>query len=339
MNDSIKNKQPSNLEPANLPIPNPGAADVPPSTKAEVRAFYNTIGWKQVENGIYQNARYEDLRPVSQAYIQGCHQRVPQHLAESGQFLLDAGSGPIQYEVYETFSEGYRYRVCADISDTALKEARNKIGDARSGGHGLFVVADVANLPFRSEVFDGLVSMHTIHHLPLEEHSQAYGGLSRVLKSGRSGVIINGWSSSLIMDPFRALSKGRRRVYEAFKRMRAKSGAGSAKTATGDGRPKTGQNASSPVPGPQSPVNAAPKNTFVQKHNYAWFKRSIMPAHDVEVRVWRTASVHFLKNYVFEGRAGRQLLTWLFKMEERFPHFFGRNGTYPLIVMKKGVER
>ena len=315
------------------------SSDLETSTKADVRAFYNTIGWKQVADGIYQNARYDDLRPVSQAYIQGCHRRVPQYLAESGRFLLDAGSGPIQYKVYETFSEGYSYRVCADISDTALKEARNKIGDARSGGHGLFVVADVANLPFRSEVFDGLVSMHTIHHLPLEEHSQAYGGLNRVLKSGCSGVIINGWSSSLIMDPFRALSKGRRRAYEAFNRMRGKSAPSGAKGTTEDGRPETGKKAASPVPGPPSPVTPAPKNTFVQKHNYAWFKRSIMPSHEVEVRVWRTASVHFLKNYIFEVRGGRILLAWLFRMEERFPHFFGRNGTYPLIVMRKGVER
>ena len=32
--------------------------------KREVREFYDSIGWQQIGDGIYQNARYEDLRPV-----------------------------------------------------------------------------------------------------------------------------------------------------------------------------------------------------------------------------------------------------------------------------------
>jgi ubiquinone/menaquinone biosynthesis C-methylase UbiE len=48
--------------------------------------------------------------------------------------------------------------------------------------HGLFVVADVANLPFKPELFDGLVSLHTLHHLPLEEQSKAYDELYRVMR-------------------------------------------------------------------------------------------------------------------------------------------------------------
>ena len=37
--------------------------------KQEVRQFYDEVGWKLVSSDIYQNARYEDLRPVSRRYI------------------------------------------------------------------------------------------------------------------------------------------------------------------------------------------------------------------------------------------------------------------------------
>jgi len=42
--------------------------------KQDVREFYDQVGWQQVSEGVYQNARYEDLRPVSREYI---HQTMP----------------------------------------------------------------------------------------------------------------------------------------------------------------------------------------------------------------------------------------------------------------------
>ena len=63
--------------------------------KEQVRQFYNQVGWQKVGEGIYQNARYEDLRPVSSDYIHRCHLRVKRFLKPDGVYLLDAGSGPI----------------------------------------------------------------------------------------------------------------------------------------------------------------------------------------------------------------------------------------------------
>ncbi len=171
--------------------------------KQQVREFYDQVGWQVVGEGLYQNARYEDLRPVAREYIQRCHSRVAEHLAPTGELFLDAGSGPIQYPAYLEYSREYHYRVCADISIVALQEARARIGD-----HGLFVVADVAHLPFKDNAFDGVVSLHTIHHLPQEEHLQAYAGLLRVLRPGASGVVVNGWKNSTftrLTDPLISL--------------------------------------------------------------------------------------------------------------------------------------
>ncbi len=124
------------------------------NTKKSVREFYDRVGWQTVNADMYQNAQYEDLRPVSQDYIHRCHLRVNRHIAKEGQYLLDAGSGPVQYPEYLTYSEGYQARVCMDISIVALKEARKRLGD-----HGRYVVGDIAHLPFKSDVFDGIVSL------------------------------------------------------------------------------------------------------------------------------------------------------------------------------------
>jgi hypothetical protein len=83
--------------------------------KQQVREFYDQVGWQKAAGDLYQNARYEDLRPVSAEYIRRCHLRVGRHLAQNGRFLLDAGSGPVQYAEYLTYSQGYRYRVCTDV--------------------------------------------------------------------------------------------------------------------------------------------------------------------------------------------------------------------------------
>ena len=72
--------------------------------------FYDEIGWRQDGEGLYQNARYEDLRPVSRDYIHKCHLRVNRHIASTGDLLLDAGSGPVQWPEYLTYSAGYRFQ-------------------------------------------------------------------------------------------------------------------------------------------------------------------------------------------------------------------------------------
>src|SRR5512136_2676874 len=184
------------------------------NTKQQVREFYDTIGWTQQGDGLYQNARYEDLRPVSREYIHKCHLRVGRHLAPTGRFLLDAGSGPVQWPDYLAYSKDYDYRVCADISITALQEARTRLKV-----RGLYVVADVAHLPFAQDSFGGGVSMHTIHHLPLNEHRSAYLEIQRVLKPGKTAVVVNGWHNPLLMrlaEPF--IQMGRRLSGRSAKR-------------------------------------------------------------------------------------------------------------------------
>lgn len=281
--------------------------------KSQVRAFYDRVGWQQVGDGLYQNAKYEDLRSVSHEYIHRCHLRVKRHLPASGKYLLDAGSGPIQYPEYLTYSEGYRFRICADISIVALQEARQRIGE-----HGLFVVADVANLPFKADAVDGVVSLHTIHHLPREEHPRAYGELYRVLKPGGSGVAVNGWGwarfSYGVNFPIRVKKRLKRWIrglvrYLKGKRVSQKSG--------------------------RAAAQAALKVAYADKYDYRWLLAHVGGLFPLEIRVWRSVNTSALRFYIHTWLGGRWILRALFWLEERFPHFFGKHGAYPLLIFKK----
>jgi SAM-dependent methyltransferase len=277
--------------------------------KQQVSDFYNQIGWKLESDGFYQNARYEDLRPVAREYVHKCHLRVNRHLAPSGKYLLDAGSGPVQWPEYLTYSEGYQYRVCLDISIVALKEARKRLGDK-----GLFVVSDVANLPFVSDSFDGLVSMHTLHHIPPEEQPAAYEGFGRVLKAGKTGVVINAWTTPAFMQKMQPLVNFMDRINGLLTR-------GQRKADTGE----------KPVGVPA----AKPTGTFTQHITPEWLKEKLQGKVEFELYVWRSASVRFLRSVIQPWNLGRLWLKVLYNKEEKNPGYFGENGQYPMIVIRK----
>jgi len=275
------------------------------NTKQQVREFYDQIGWSQVGEGLYQNARYEDLRPVTRDYVHRCHLRVNRYIAPEGNLLLDAGSGPVQWPEYLTYSEGYCYRVCLDISITALREARTRLG-----GKGQYVVADIANLPFKPDAFDGIVSMHTIHHLPPGEHRRAYLELQRVLKPNRSAAVVNGWDTPPLMLAARPLVRLIRFLRSGSFGKRKKS------WQTEDEQ----------------------EGTFVKKLTPHWLRQQL---HDIdfEIFAWRSLSTVFLKTVIHPRWGGRTFLRFMFWLEDRFPRFFGENGQYPLIVLHKSGAR
>jgi SAM-dependent methyltransferase len=285
--------------------------------KRQVRQFYDRVGWKMVGEGLYQNARYEDLRPVASQYIHRCHLRINRYLKPQGRYLLDAGSGPIQYPEYLTYSEGYQRRVCVDISITALQEARKRIG-----AHGLFVVADVARLPFKAETFEGLVSLHTLHHLPLTDQKAAYIELQRVLAGGCAGVVVNGWTDSALMRWLRPLVILAERLAARLARR-------------GPQQPAPAETASPP---PVEKTPPQPTGTFVQKLDADWLRRELGGRMEYEIYVWRSVSVRFLRALIHPGLGGRFWLHLLFWLEDRFPHFFGEKGQYPLIVICKRLS-
>jgi SAM-dependent methyltransferase len=281
--------------------------------KEQVRQFYDRVGWQMVGEGIYQNARYEDLRPVSSQYIHRCHLRVKRFLKPAGFYLLDAGSGPIQYPDYLAYSQDYNYRVCLDISFVALVEARKRIGQ-----HGLYVVADVANLPFKPGAFDGVVSLHTLHHLPQDDQKRAYGELFRVLAPASSAVVVNGWTESDLMKRLQWLVNLTERLGSRQARSRETPSV---------------EKTSAKKEAQAKPVQ--PTGTYIHKQDAAWLRQQLQ-GMDVEIRCWRSVNVRFLRAVIHRTLGGGFWLRLLFWLEERFPHYFGEKGQYPLVVIRKG---
>lgn len=290
-----------------------------------VRDFYNQVGWQMIGETLYQNAKYEDLRPVSRDYLHRCHMRVKRHLASEGRYYLDAGSGPVQYPEYLTYSEGYRARICMDISFVALQEARKRLGE-----HGFYVVGDITHLPFRSELFDGISSLHTIHHVPMADKSLAYDELYRTLKPGRSMVTVDGWTDAVLMARLGwfiwgvGLFRGRwERVFrknqhesEPEPELSRASHLQKSETSSGESSPQ-------------------PTGTFVEKFDANGLIDLLTGRMNFSILVWRSVSVNFLRSVIHPDWGGRFWLKLIYWFEERFPKWLGRIGQYPLVVIKK----
>jgi SAM-dependent methyltransferase len=283
--------------------------------KQQVRNFYDQIGWRMESDGFYQNARYEDLRPVAKEYIEKCHLRINRHLIRPGKYLLDAGCGPIQYPAYLTYMEGYQYRLCMDISIVALQDARKRIGD-----RGLFVVGDISNLPFKPDAFEGIVSLHTLHHLPISEQKKAYQDLYRVLQSGQSAVLVNGWTESPLMMRWSGPVRFMERVIGLTQKILGKKTISKPKKIENNQNEKLNKNESI--------------GTFIEKLNAEWLRKELSEM-DVQILVWRSVSVRFLRSVIHKWLGGKLWLKLLFALEERNPEYYGENGQYPLVVIRK----
>jgi SAM-dependent methyltransferase len=284
--------------------------------KAQVRSFYDDIGWKQIGEGLYQNARFEDLRPVARQYIHKCHMRVAGHLVPKGRFLLDAGSGPIQYPEYLEYSRGFNRRVCLDISHRALVEARDRIAQ-----HGLYVVGDIAHLPFADNSFDSTVSMHTIHHLPPADHPAAFNELYRTLHPAGKAVVVNSWGEySLLIRwtwPFVKLSNVLIKTYRRLKNRR------------------DAWDLPAMEPGQETRQLVQSGGSYVHHYRYRELKAMLADFPGLDIRVWRTLSTVAMRALIHRRLFGAYWLRFLFWMEERAPHLLGRLGQYAMILFEK----
>jgi SAM-dependent methyltransferase len=264
--------------------------------KRDVQKFYDEIGWQRSDDdGTFGDAeRFEDLRPVSREYIRACHERVNRHLNRPGRYLLDVASGPVQYPEYLRYGEGFEYRICVDLSRRALTEARRKLGD-----RGLYVLGDITKLPLQSDSIDAVVSLHTIYHVPADEQENAFLEIQRVLRPGRSGVIVYTWEDALLSRMLLLPAWPLQQAMRLVRRLR------------GNGEP-----------------------LYFRPHSYAWFANRRWPFSS-RVLTWRSLSVLPMRVYVHQRLGGAAVLRAVQRIEERFPELMGRIGQYPLIVMEK----
>jgi len=264
-------------------------------TKNAVKQFYDSFGWQQ-DKGIFQDALdSEDLREVSEEYIENCHARVKEHLPAHGRYLLDVASGPIQYDAYLAYSRNYDYRICADISLRALKAAKQKLGEK-----GIYLLCDITALPIQSDKLDAVISLHTLYHVPSEEQLQGYAEIQRVLKQGGRSAVIYSWGRrSLLMNLFMFPMK----IASLLKRLTSSKASGS--------------------------------SLYFYAHSYEWYRQNIERRYACKLYSWRSVNVPFLKFFVHDKLGGRAMLKAFFWLESRYPALMGRIGAYPLFVSTK----
>ena len=145
---------------------------------------------------------------------------------------------------------------------------------------------------------------------------QALTELTRVLLPGANAVVVYGWGRGAPIEvwsriPFRiamALVKG-------YGRLR-----------NGEGRPYA------PL---AAPGERRAQRTRTFKHQYAWLVENTRHLPGVEVLSWRSVGTNFLRAFIHRPLLGRLWLRLLYRLEERWPGWFGRHGQYPLIVIRK----
>lgn len=289
----------------------PGGVALAEETDAAMR-FYDEVGWRRSGAGDFEDAvKFEDLRPVTREYARLCHRRVARHLPPRGKYLLDVASGPVQYDEYLEYSEGFEKRICGDVSFAALRAARRKLGD-----RALYFQCDITRLPIRSGAVDAFVSLHTIYHVPAELQLAAFRELERVCAGGGCGAVVYSWGEHSI--PMRLLA-ARWRPLRALKRLARKL------VPTPLVRMLKGDPAS-PEPG---------GGLYFHAHDIRWFRENVNAGGGWRIAVWRSVSVPFTKRWIHPRLLGGAALRLLYAVEERWPASVGGIGQYPMLLFRK----
>jgi len=282
------------------------------SEKRDVENFYDNVGWKLFDDEYFVDAeKFEDLRPVAFEYFTECNNRVKRYIQQKGKFILDAGSGPIQYDGYLVYSEDYDYRICVDLSFESLIEAKKKLGSK-----GVYILGDITNLPLKDNVLDAAIALNAIYHIPMDEQATALNEINRALKPEKTAAIVYTWGDkySLFMNLALIYIKvwmAVQKIGRILKKILIKTRILSEKTSEGE-----------------DPV------LYFHAFPYGYFKNTNWD-FKLDIFVWRSISVPFSKIYVHPFLGGKKLLKCIYNWEDKHPKTAGKYGQYPLLIMTK----
>lgn len=277
-----------------------------PVTEADpnkaTRIFYDEVGWSRHASGIYNDtAKFVDTRSVSLEFTRACMRRLKKHFTKGGQFLLDAGCGPIAHDELLGYGEGFLQRICVDLSVAALSEAQRKLGD-----RGIYMQGDLTNLPVETGSVDAAMCYHVIYQLPPELQAKAFTEIWRVLKPGGVAVVVYWWPAPKLAWRIERVA-----------------------------RMLFGSKQSSAVADEQAPAAAAPAVT--PDHNplsLEWFQSHPWPFR-YSFDTYRVANNHFMKNTIPNNWKGALFLKGLMFLQRLAPSYCGKYGDMPAIIIRK----
>jgi SAM-dependent methyltransferase/uncharacterized protein YbaR (Trm112 family) len=285
-----------------------GLLRAPNGVTQSVQGFYNDVGWSVQSGDLFEDAaRFEDLRPVAQEYIDSCHRRFARHFDREGEFILDVASGPVQYDAYLAYHEGYQARVCVDVSFVALRAAQERVKE-----RGIYVLGDITALPFTDSSFDAAISLHTIYHVPFDRQPLAFKELHRVIKPGKRAAVVYSWGRhSVVRKALRIL----RAPALLFERL-----------VIGVRFWPTSRRRGAAVQGA--------KSLYSHQAPARWFTDRTWP-FEYRISCWRSIDVEAMRSLCKPLVAGRFLLHLVYAAEERWPERLGIIGQYPSIEIRK----
>jgi SAM-dependent methyltransferase len=293
--------------------PNPGDYRLRDEKKV-VQDWYNQFGWQTGEDGrCWDSIVFGDFRPVTREYGHKTHLRPLHYLRQGGKYILDVASGAVPQPEYLNYSDAFERRICMDLSFVALQQAQKKLG-----AKGIYIMGDITNLPLQDNVCDAVISLHTIYHVPADEQASALRSLHRVLKPGRTALVIYNWErhSLLMRLADIPLRPGVLKTWHLIKSIFS-------------GRRQSSSFQSEPAaPRPQ-------RGLYFHAHNYKWFRRELGRYCTFDLVCWRSVNQHFLAYYIRPRFFGRALLRLLFWFEEKFPRLAARVGAFPMFIIHK----
>jgi SAM-dependent methyltransferase len=174
-----------------------------------VRKFYDTYGWKsETDCGRYLNDKRYGPPDTPLKDEKGCEARYWSYFDDGGRLFLDAGCGA---KPITQIGHKFQRHVCVDISLTGLTEARRKLGK-----QGLYVVADLSALPFKDQVFDGVIASYCLYQIENDAQVSAVREFYRVVQENKIILVFYVAKNSLISVAHR--------LVKAVMRIRPRSG-------------------------------------------------------------------------------------------------------------------
>jgi len=260
-----------------------------------VSKFYNTQGWHTDQEITEDARRWEDLREYASDYVSKCRLRVLDHIPAKGKNILDMASGPIQYKEYLEYSKNFSKRYCIDLSSDALKSAEEKIGE-----HGVFLHGSFFDIPLEENFFDCSISLHTLYHIHQSKQEEAVRKLLKVTKPSKPVIIVYCNPKNITNLPSRLLKKIKNVFAEANS------------LATED----------------------EVKDLYFYAHPLEWWDKFSNQA-TVKIVPWRSFVASTQKALFPDNKFGKKMFDILYQFEDRYPGFFTKNFTYPMIILTK----
>jgi SAM-dependent methyltransferase len=167
---------------------------------------------------------------------------------------------------------------------------------------------------------DGAVSIHVIYHVPEDKQLTAIRELHRVLKPVSSAAIVYSWGahSSLLINFLLFPIKLKKALRNLLQKLRSFAKSILRKLSKQQAKPRA----------------SLSEKPYHHTHDYDYFVSQLRDIK-LSILVWRSVGTAFTRNYIHNWFFGKQIMRWIFHLENRYPRLAGRIGEYPLFVIEK----